>query len=114
MKRDLNPNAATPVIAAALRRGRRVSPRKGGGGTAAQNPTDNYVAEGRVTHRFRSKKRKKAGARTGNLNAVRFPLKTPEDIDFYRRFAAVMKSAKSLVRAINSDLRERRKGVSCT
>jgi len=113
MKHALSPTAS-PVIAAALRRGRRAPPRQVGRGIATENPTDNYVAEGRVTRRFRLKKRKKAGARPGNLNAVQFPLNTPEDIALYRRIAAVTKSAKFLVRAVNRDLRERRKEANRT
>ncbi|MBL6852212.1 MAG: hypothetical protein ISS15_17265 [Alphaproteobacteria bacterium] len=104
MKRDPS-LTLTPVIAAALRRRPRA---RAGEGVETQNLKNNYVAEGRVTRRFRLKKRKKAGARPGNLNAVQFPLKTPEDIALYRRIAAVTKTAKFLVRAVNRDLRARR------
>ena len=108
MKRDLIPVTLSPVIAAARQRRRRASAVRVEEGGETQNPKNNYVAEGRVPRGFRLKKRKKAGARPGNLNAVQFPLKTPEDVALYRRIAAVTKTAKVLVRQVNRDLRARR------
>jgi hypothetical protein len=107
MKRDLSPTAPTPVIAAALRRGRRASVKRAGEGAGIENPMDNYVAEGRVTRRFRLKKRKKAGAGPGNFNAVTLLGRKPEDIALSHRIAGLMRSARLLVRAVNHDLRER-------
>jgi hypothetical protein len=107
MKRDPSPTAPTSVIAAALRRSRRASAKRAGEGRGIENPVDNYVAEGRVTRRFRLKKRKKVGARPGNFNAVTLLGRKPEDIALSHHIAGVMRSARSLVRAVNRDLRKR-------
>ena len=107
MKREPSPSL-TPVIAAALRR--RPRARAGEGGNS-ENSVDNYVAERRVTRRFRLKKRKKPGARPGNFNAVTLLGSAPEDVALSHRIAGLMRSARSLVRAVNLDLRERRKEI---
>jgi len=107
MKQDSSPTL-TPVIAAAQRR--RPRARSGEGGKR-KILADNYVAERRVTRRFRLKKRKKPGARPGNFNAVTLLGSAPEDVALSHRIAGLMRSARSLVRAVNLDLRERRKEI---
>ena len=96
-----------PLIAAARRR-----PLRGGVGEGVRmKRKNNYIAEIPLSHGPDSENAKRPGAPPGNLNAVKFPHRTSEDVALYYRGAAFLKAAKSFLRDARAELRARKKAV---